>query len=406
MRLIKILLFSILVACTCIGIGVVLFFGLHAVGIFNDPGVADPQAELFSLTASQIEDAYEKTKNSNLLNSAGTVANAETLPEDQYQSVVNTENPWPFLCKLVITRNYFPNTAERIYTVYHTLNRPVMAEYMLTALRIRHANLYNEYAACDTKESLVMDTLSITPADPEITTESNVPAVGEEESNSHANGDAAYPWMNSEEWMVLSTALIRDKDIILKTAERLEISPRLLVVPVIGEQLRYYTSDRSTFKSYLKPMQRFMYLGKFSYGIAGMKPETAERVEQNLKNTQSPFYLGSEYEDILNYPETITDKASERLLRIDNKKNHDWVYMYVGLYLKQFEAQWSHAGYPISGRPDILATLYNLGHNRSVPKANPDAGGAPITINGVEYTFGGLAYDFYWSGVLLDVFPY
>jgi hypothetical protein len=73
--------------------------------------------------------------------------------------------------------------------------------------------------------------------------------------------------------------------------------------------------------------------------------------------------------------------------------------------MRQVEAQWAHAGYDISDRPEIIATLYNLGFNRSIPKANAQAGGAPITINGVTYTFGDLGYEFYYSGELADIFP-
>ena len=73
--------------------------------------------------------------------------------------------------------------------------------------------------------------------------------------------------------------------------------------------------------------------------------------------------------------------------------------------MRQVIAQWQRAGYDISGRPEVIATLYNLGFNRSIPKPNAAAGGAPITIGGVTYTFGDLAYEFYYSGELADIFP-
>jgi hypothetical protein len=40
-----------------------------------------------------------------------------------------------------------------------------------------------------------------------------------------------------------------------------------------------------------------------------------------------------------------------------------------------------------------------------VPKADPQIGGAAITVGGKTYSFGGLAAEFYASDLLLDVFP-
>ena len=136
-----------------------------------------------------------------------------------------------------------------------------------------------------------------------------------------------------------------------------------------------------------------------------MKPDTAQRIEQNLKNTESAFYLGPKYEHMLDYADDV-DPDTERMHRITNEHDHYYSYLYVALYLLQFESQWRNAGFPIDGRPEILSTLYNLGHNRSTPKQNPDAGGAVITIDAKQYSFGGLAYDFYWSGEMLDLFPF
>jgi hypothetical protein len=74
--------------------------------------------------------------------------------------------------------------------------------------------------------------------------------------------------------------------------------------------------------------------------------------------------------------------------------------------MKQVIAQWDHAGYDISDSPGVLATLYNLGFNRSIPKANPKPGGAPITVNNSPYTFGQIGEEFYYSGELVHEFPY
>ena len=73
--------------------------------------------------------------------------------------------------------------------------------------------------------------------------------------------------------------------------------------------------------------------------------------------------------------------------------------------MRQVTAQWQKAGYDINNRPEVLATLYNLGFPRSIPKLYPEAGGAVINIGGADYTFGDIAYQFYNSNELIDVFP-
>ena len=74
--------------------------------------------------------------------------------------------------------------------------------------------------------------------------------------------------------------------------------------------------------------------------------------------------------------------------------------------LHQFKMQWQRAGFDISNNAGVLATLFNLGFDLSEPKAAPGIGGAKITIKNIPYTFGGLAFDFYYSGEMIEDFPY
>jgi hypothetical protein len=74
--------------------------------------------------------------------------------------------------------------------------------------------------------------------------------------------------------------------------------------------------------------------------------------------------------------------------------------------MKQIKNQWQKAGFDISQKPDILATLYNIGFEHSIPKSDPQVGGAMIEINGQTYSFGGLAYQFFISDELKTEFPY
>jgi hypothetical protein len=102
---------------------------------------------------------------------------------------------------------------------------------------------------------------------------------------------------------------------------------------------------------------------------------------------------------------TAEDLEAKRLDRIVDTKNPYYSYLYVGLFMREISAQWSRAGFDISNRPEILATLYNLGFYYSIPKPDPQVGGTTISINNVDYTFGDLAYEFYYSGELADIFP-
>ena len=80
--------------------------------------------------------------------------------------------------------------------------------------------------------------------------------------------------------------------------------------------------------------------------------------------------------------------------------------MYAAIFIKQVKMQWERAGFPIDDRPEILATLFNVGYPQSVPKKNPKVGGSGIMIYDKEHSFGSISYEFYYSGELFDLFPF
>lgn len=211
-------------------------------------------------------------------------------------------------------------------------------------------------------------------------------------------------WMDSPEWISLKEGIIKDKDLIDKVSIETGVPARLIISSIIPEQLRFFTSNRESFKKYFEPLKILGTYTQFSYGISGIKMETATAVENNLKDRTSPFYLGASYENILDY-QNVIDLDAQRLDRFTDSHDHYYSYLYTAIYLKEIMAEWQNAGYPINDRPEVLATLFNLGFNKSVPKDNPDVGGSVITINNTDYTFGGLSYDFYYSAELSDIFP-
>jgi len=228
------------------------------------------------------------------------------------------------------------------------------------------------------------------------------------------------PWQDTQEWQVLSAAVTKDAPVIDQAAAASGVNPRLIVASLVVEQLRLFFTERGYFKQFFAPLQILGAQTQFSLGVMGMKDNTAAEVEANLQNPSSPYYPGPQYAHLLDYTSTSTsasgtattslsatstDITSLRYTRLTNQENHYYSYLYAGLYLKEIETQWQNAGFPITNRPDILSTLYNIGFEHSTPNANPQVGGASIVINGVTYTFGGLAEQFYSSNLLTNLFP-
>ena len=224
------------------------------------------------------------------------------------------------------------------------------------------------------------------------------------EARKEISMNQSYDWVSSSEWLVLKDALLKDKDVITQVSNETGIPPRILVSSIISEQFRFFTSNREAFKKYFEPLKILGNYTQFSYGISGIKMDTAKNIEDNLKNVQSPFYLGKDYEHILDYSSPL-DIDNQRLARFTDSHNHYYSYLYTAIYLKEIITQWQNASFSIDSRPEVLATLFNIGFIKSVPKFNPEVGGSIITINNIDYTFGGLAYEFYYSGELSDVFP-
>lgn len=211
-------------------------------------------------------------------------------------------------------------------------------------------------------------------------------------------------WSTVEEWPVLKVAVAKDAKVIDTVAKITGANPRLISAVLIAEQIRLFDSRREAFKKWIQPLKILSNETTFSWGVTGIKDFTAKTIEHNLIDRNSPFYLGAAYEHLLDFK---TDKPDvERFDRITNTKNHYYAYLYAALCIRQIENQWMRAGYDLTDRPEILSTLYNVGFIASVPKKDPQVGGSTIDIQGKKYTFGRLAYEYYFSGELATEFPY
>ncbi len=212
-----------------------------------------------------------------------------------------------------------------------------------------------------------------------------------------------YPWSQDKEWSTLKGAMEKDAGVLTRAASAAGVDPRLLASCLVVEQLRLFHSEREVFKRVFAPLIILGNQSQFSWGVMGMKPETAKLVEQYLKDPASPYYLGPRYEHLLDF--TTSNPDEERFGRLVDERDHYWSYLYSAIYLKQLQTAWAKAGYPIDNNIGVTATLFNIGFNNSLPKNDPQVGGAIIPINGIDYTFGGLAEEFYYSHQLTANFP-
>ncbi|MEI6353038.1 MAG: hypothetical protein WCO35_03850 [Candidatus Nomurabacteria bacterium] len=259
-----------------------------------------------------------------------------------------------------------------------------------------------------------------------------------------------------QEWIVVKNGILKDKEIISNVSQKTGVPERLLIAPLVVEQLRLMTSEREYFKKFFQPLSILGAQTQFSLGIYGIKEKTARDIENNLKDNTSPYYLGPEYEHMLDYDNStttilvdsnsfeiikkpinptkntnssssnitastssttistttdattstllLTGSDAERIMRLTDKKDHTYSYLYAALYIKEILTAWKKAGYDISDRPEIVATVYNLGFPKSNPNPNPQVGGAEIQLNGQKYSFGSIAFYFYFSNEMQDVF--
>jgi len=210
-------------------------------------------------------------------------------------------------------------------------------------------------------------------------------------------------WADSDEWKILTEAVLKDREQIYKATAVAGIPSRLLVAQLVVEQMRLFFDNRELFKTVFAPLKVLGNQSQFSWGVMGIKQDTAREIEKNLKDTNSPFYLGTAHEHLLDF--TTDNPDQERFERIINDGDRYYSYLYASLYMKELLSQWKNSGFDISGKPEIASTLYNIGFQNSHPNANPRSGGSVIKIGEATYSFGSLASEFYNSQELIEHFP-
>jgi hypothetical protein len=353
----RVLIYSIIGIYALIGFFLTTVFFAIKLHLTNDPGAVDFNDRRFTEITNQTDSLKGESSNSGI---------------DGSEEMV--------FYKINVLRQFYPGNADWILNAFIKTRDVKMAGKMFEALDLYLADNASYKAKIAAANAFLR-------RNDVIKSDSNV-----------------YQWANSEEWHIFRQAVVKDKRIIDSVALATGTESRLLTAMLVGEQIRLFDSRREAFKKWVAPLKILVNETTLSLGVMGIKEETARKIENYLKDKTSVFYLGPAFENMLDFKTSDPDK--ERFQRLTNSRNHTYPYLYCALYLCQVRQQWSRSGYNISKRPEILATLFNLGFPVSVPKPNPRVGGSRINIMGKVYTFGGLAYEYYYSGELHDAYPY
>lgn len=366
-------------------IGVVLVGGFFAVRfhLTDVKGAVDKNSEAFGkmvMGLSATKNAKAASSDLKSLNDIDDQLNA--LSKIKMLRMKN-------LCQIDAIGYYSPINAKNIYLAFEKTQSDAIAAKMIFAanLRLKEAGRNSEVEKCENDWQKNVTTFEI---------------LGQKYAS--AVSENVFPWMNDEQWQTIKIAIAKDKDKIDQAAAVAGIEPRLIVASAIVEQLRLFYSQRELYKKFFEPLKILGNSNKISLGVMGIKEATAVETENHLKDKNSPFYLGENLENALDFK--TADHVGERYNRLTTEGEYYYSYLYAALYLKEMMTQWKNAGFDIQYRPEIVATLFNVGFPQSKPNNSPKVGGSEIQVGDAKYSFGSLAYEFYYSGELLDEFPY
>jgi len=352
----KYLSVGFIVVFALIGLFLTTAFFAVKLHVTDDPGAVDYNDRYFQ----ELKDKYGKS---------------DTKDSSKVDSREAT-----FFHNVLVLNKYYPDNSLYILNAYLKSHNLAEAERMIGAV-----NLYMQ----DNKG---------------YNSEINDFEVKNAKNGNLRNSGSVFEWMNISEWGDFKLAVAKDKPLIDSVANLTDVEPRLIVAVLVGEQIRLFNSDREAYKKWIGPLKILSVETTFSLGVTGIKVPTAQMIERNLKDTLSVFYLGEKYEHLLDFQ--TGNIADERFKRLTSYQNHFYSYLYAALNIKQMKMQWERAGFPIDDRPEILATLFNIGFEVSIPKENPVVGGSTVMIHRKPYSFGAIAYEYYYSGELYDLFPF
>jgi len=181
--------------------------------------------------------------------------------------------------------------------------------------------------------------------------------------------------------------LENESENIIKSASIFKLSPRLLASVIYADRRMNYNLLDHTLDKTLALQGR-----DNSIGTAQIRVNTAIWIEENIHNPDSQYYIGKEFEKFI-------PKSSSRIEVIENLSKPDLNLLYAAAYTSMIIHRWEKSGFSIIDKPEIFATLYNIGPikkygSERLPHSNPSAN---------EYGY--VALDFYRSDFLRDIFP-
>ncbi|MFN5311555.1 MAG: hypothetical protein ACK5AU_03470 [Flavobacteriales bacterium] len=222
-----------------------------------------------------------------------------------------------------------------------------------------------------------------------------------------------FEFSNYAVWNTFCNAVRKDKAAIDSAARIAGVESRMIVMCLVGEQVRMFNASRERFKQYVYPFNSVILPNNRGYGVTSILEHTALRIERQLVDKNSKFYPGDYFYKCINTtdaaPGLVVDsiKAHQHktIQRLIKGGDHFYSYLYTAFLIRQYQAHWQREGFDLSYRPEIVGTLFNLGFDKSKPKKNPEVGGSSFKVGDKEYTFGGLCFEFYYSGEMMKDFP-
>ena len=222
-----------------------------------------------------------------------------------------------------------------------------------------------------------------------------------------------FEFSNYAVWKTFCDAVRKDKAAIDSASRITGVESRMIVMCLVGEQVRMFNANRERFKQYVYPFNNIILPRNRGYGVTSILEHTALRIERQLIDKKNKFYPGDYFYKCLNTtdaaPGLVVDsiKAHQHktIQRLIKGGDHFYSYLYTGFLIRQYQAHWQLEGFDLSYRPEIVGTLFNLGFEKSKPKKDPEVGGSSFKVGDNEYTFGGLCYEFYYSGEMIKDFP-
>ncbi len=178
------------------------------------------------------------------------------------------------------------------------------------------------------------------------------------------------------------------RDHINLAANIFDLNPNIIKACIFVEQLRAFYTFKWLFKSIAQTNTYLTVMSKQSFGIGGMKLDTAEKLEQRLAANKPDLYAQYfAYDD----PNNI---SQQRLARLTDGKTYYYQVLYTAWVLYEYISGRQQEWYNLKDKPWLIATMYNIGY--SEPHANADIGWSFMNIEWEKYSFWWLAMLIYY----------